>query len=421
MESTARSAIGSVVLIFALLVAAPGWAHGVRGVDLTRLVVVGDSLSAGFQNGSLHAAQQPNGYASLVARQAGVLLPLPLIAPPGIPNVLTLVDPGPPPVVGQAPGVSAGRVDPSIQPMNLAVPGHTVGDALVGRPDFDLTTDPLGDLVLGFPGLIVGVSRSQIEWAEALAPTTVLAWLGNNDALGAALDGGTTALTPIADFRAAFREVMQRLAATGAAIIVANVPDVTVIPYFTPVEEAAAGVGVPLEILGPALGVGPGDFLLPAALELIGPILAGAIPGPLPDNVVLDAGEVDTIRAATVAYNRIIAREAQRAGAALADIHGLLDCVSARGVVVGGRRLTTEFLGGLFSLDGIHPTNTGYALIANEFIRMLNQRFEARIPPLSLRAVAGEDPLGLLGIGEPAFDHRSSCVGGRAFDRSDDD
>jgi hypothetical protein len=137
--------------------------------------------------------------------------------------------------------------------------------------------------------------------------------------------------------------------------------------------------------------------------------------------VVLDAGEVDTIRAVTVAYNRIIAREAWRAGAALADIHGLLDCVSARGVVVGGRRLTTEFLGGLFSLDGIHPTNTGYALIANEFIRMLNQRFQARIPPLSLRAVAGEDPLGLLGIGEPAFDHRSSCVGGRAFDRSDDD
>src|SRR5215813_8480135 len=67
--------------------------------DLSRLVVVGDSLSAGFQNGSLLAEQQEHGYASLVAGQAGVPLPLPLIAAPGIPNVLTLVDPGPPPIV----------------------------------------------------------------------------------------------------------------------------------------------------------------------------------------------------------------------------------------------------------------------------------------------------------------------------------
>ncbi|MGH7303515.1 MAG: SGNH/GDSL hydrolase family protein [Candidatus Rokuibacteriota bacterium] len=421
MRNTTRSATWSLVLLFVLLVAPRGWAHGGRGIDLTRLVVVGDSLSAGFQNGSLHADHQPNSYASLVARQAGVSLSLPLIAPPGIPNVLILVDPGPPPVVGQAPGVSSGRVDPSIQPMNLAVPGHTVRDALEARPDLDLATDPLGDLVLGFPGLFAGVSRSQVEWTDALAPTTVLAWLGNNDALGAALGGDITTLTPIADFRAAYREVMRRLTATGAAIVVANVPDVTVIPYFTPVEAAAALVGVPLEVLGPALDVGPGDFLLPAAFELIGPILVGAIQGPLPGSVVLDAGEVDTIRAATGAYNRIIAREAWRAGAALVDVHGLLECVRVRGVVVGGQRLTTKYLGGLFSLDGIHPTNTGYAVIANEFIRVLNERFAVRIPPLSLRAVAGEDPLVLPGVGEPAYDHRSSCVGRRAFDRDDDD
>jgi nucleotide-binding universal stress UspA family protein len=31
------------------------------------LVVVGDSLSAGFQNNSLHQRQQPNGYAKLIA------------------------------------------------------------------------------------------------------------------------------------------------------------------------------------------------------------------------------------------------------------------------------------------------------------------------------------------------------------------
>ena len=48
--------------------------------DLSRLVVVGDSLSAGFQNDSLLDLQQPHGYASLVAAQARVPLWLPLIA-----------------------------------------------------------------------------------------------------------------------------------------------------------------------------------------------------------------------------------------------------------------------------------------------------------------------------------------------------
>src|SRR5947209_8453702 len=65
-------------LLIALAILIPARAQ--RKADLSSLVVVGDSLSAGFQNGSLMDSQQPNGYASLVAAQAGVPLPLPLIA-----------------------------------------------------------------------------------------------------------------------------------------------------------------------------------------------------------------------------------------------------------------------------------------------------------------------------------------------------
>jgi hypothetical protein len=53
-------------------------------VDFSRLVVIGDSLSAGFQNNSLLDSQQVNGYANLIARRARVELPHPLIAYPGI-------------------------------------------------------------------------------------------------------------------------------------------------------------------------------------------------------------------------------------------------------------------------------------------------------------------------------------------------
>jgi len=152
------------VALLTALIAAPCLAQ--RKVDLSRLVVVGDSLSAGFQSGSLLDVQQVHGYASVVAAQAQEPLPLPLIGAPGIPNVLILVSPGPPPVVAPVPGTSPGRDDFTVQPMDLAVPGQNVQDALTTRPGFPI--DDLTDLVLGFPGLLGGLSRSQVEWDENL-------------------------------------------------------------------------------------------------------------------------------------------------------------------------------------------------------------------------------------------------------------
>ena len=353
--------------------------------------MVGDSLSAGFQNGSLLGSQQVHGYAAVLADRARVALPLPLIAEPGIPNVLHLVSPGPPPIIETLPGLSGGRVDYSLQPMDLAVPGHAVRDALNTRPG--MPVDSLTDLVLGLPGMLGGVSRSQVEWAEALNPTTVLCWLGNNDTLGPAMAGDATLLTPVDDFRAAFAESMRRLAAKNATIAVANIPDVSAIPYFTSAEKLASQIGLPLEIVGPILGLRPGSFVTPEAFPIIQQILGGAA-GPLPGAVVLDPTELAQIRAATDAYNATIAAEATRYGAALVDIHALFDRIMTHGFEVGGRRLSTEFLGGIFSLDGIHPTNTGYAIIANEFIHALNSDFAAGIPPVSIEQILKDDPLG---------------------------
>ena len=116
-------------------------------------------------------------------------LPLPLIAFPGIPNVITNVSIGPPLVIQTAPGTSSGRLDPLLQPRNLAVPGATVQDALSARPN--CVFDDLTDFVLGLPQpcLGSGFPLSQIETAEALDPTTVLVWLGSEDALRAAING----------------------------------------------------------------------------------------------------------------------------------------------------------------------------------------------------------------------------------------
>ena len=98
----------SAVLIMLLAMVFPVAAQ--NKADLSRLVVVGDSLSAGFQNGSLLDSQQVHGYANVIAQQAGVNLNLPLIAPPGIPNVLVLVSVGPPPTLSTAPGTARSEV-----------------------------------------------------------------------------------------------------------------------------------------------------------------------------------------------------------------------------------------------------------------------------------------------------------------------
>jgi lysophospholipase L1-like esterase len=277
-----------------------------------------------------------------------------------------------------------------------------VQDALSTRPDFPL--DSITDLVLGAPGLFGGISRSQVEWAEALAPTTIFIWLGNNDALYPATQGDASLLTTVSDFQAAYNEVMNRLSATGATLVVANIPDVTSIAFLTPAEKVAESVGAPLSVIGPVLGIAAGDYLVPDAFSHIGAILGGVESGPLAANLVLDAGEVATIRAAVTRYNAFIASQAGAHGAALVDIHALTDELKEEGLVVGGQKLTLDFLGGLFSLDGVHPTNTGYALFANKFIHALNTHFAAGISPVSLVQIKKSDPLVLPRVGHPRWE-----------------
>ena len=71
---------GCLVLIVLVALALP--ARGQKRANLERLVVVGDSLSSGFQNDSLLDSQQVHGYANLIAQQAQTNLPLPLISFP---------------------------------------------------------------------------------------------------------------------------------------------------------------------------------------------------------------------------------------------------------------------------------------------------------------------------------------------------
>jgi hypothetical protein len=364
-------------------------------------VVIGDSLSAGFQSGSLLDSQQVNGWASLVAKQAGFSLPLPLIAAPGAPAVLELVSLGPPPVTKQASGTSPGRDNPAQQPYNLAVPGHSLNDIINRVPILVPATaeDVITDAVLALP---LGNNRSQMDEAIRLKPTTLFVWAGNNDALVADIAGTPAVMTPVSTFSQQFLQLINTLhTQTKATLIVANVPDVTLVPYLTPAEliiaEVSGASHLPPATVSALLGIQAGDLVNTTGLAQVQAAIAalqqGQMPTPLTDEAFLSATEVAAVRATVDQYNAAIAQQVSAAGGILVDIHGFFQAAALNGVTIDNFPATTAFLGGLFSLDGIHPTNTGYALVANQYIATINAALKKSIPPVDVNSIAASDPL----------------------------
>ncbi len=361
-------------------------------------VFIGDSLTAGYQNGSLLDTQQPNGYGSLIATQANFSLTLPLIAPPGAPAVLQLTSTGFPPGIQQESGVTMGRDNASIQPTDLAVPGHKLHDLLNAAPTPAPTSDEdiITDLVLGFP---IGNTNTQIQEAVALKPSTVFVWIGNDDALQADESGDPSSMTALSSFTSDYTQLMQTLQTTKANLIVANIPDVTAIPYLTPaatiINEIAMATGQPAAAIGTALGIGTGDLVNATGLSdieaQIPSISMGGAPTPLPANAVLTAAEVTTVQATITSYNQVIQQQAAAVGATVVDMHTYFGTLAA-GVPINGITATEAFLGGLFGLDGIHPTNTGYALLANQFLTATNTKFSLSTAMVDVSAVASKDP-----------------------------
>lgn len=377
-----------------------GGTHSSNAGNFSGTVFIGDSLTAGFQNGSLLDTQQPNGYANLIAKQAKFKLALPLIAPPGAPAVLQLVSVGPPPVIHQASGTTAGRDDLTVQATDLAVPGHHLTDLINRAPTTAPTTneDIITDLVLGIPGLAEGKDYTQLQWAEYLQPTTLFLWIGSNDALVAAQSGMPSSMTPVAQFTTEFTQLMQALQTkTKANLIVGNVPDVTQGAYLTPgnvvLAEFSASSGIPAAQLATTLGIGATDLVNPNGISQIQAILAGKQKGPVTDSGFLTPAEVATVQQTVDQYNAVIAQQVAAVGATLVDLHTGLGQLHDHPPTINGTPTSFAFLGGIFSLDGEHPTNTGYALVANMFIDRMNAVLATKIPDVDVSKIAATDPL----------------------------
>jgi hypothetical protein len=97
---------------------------------------------------------------------------------------------------------------------------------------------------------------------------------------------------------------------------------------------------------------------------------------PLADKWVLTPEEQNEIAIATQAYNASIAAAASANGLALVDLNAILEQASTTGVEFDNFNLNTDLVfGGLVSLDGIHLTARGYALMANGFLEAIDATY----------------------------------------------
>jgi lysophospholipase L1-like esterase len=390
-------------------------------VDLSRYVALGDSLTAGYASGALTQYYQDFSYPAIIARQAGVSnFQQPIIADPGIGSYGTVlelialsVNPAIPggvsPVILPTPGnpgmpTNAGLTTPY---NNLGIPGANTMDLLTRTGDITkLLSGHIDPNTIMYDLILRDGQHTAIEQALGLQPTFVTVWAGSNDALGAAEAGivvDDVTLTSTAAFQQAYQTLLGAIKqnAPNAKIVVATIQEV--LPYVTALKpyliNPANGSHIPL--IGASGLITEQDYLtLPAANLLaqgIGiPAAAGGTGHPLPEGYVDAQGNVHggvVIRAATMAtimqrigeYNTVIKATAQAMGAKVVDMNAVFANWDANGYMVGGVHLTTAFLtGGIFSYDGLHNQRLGDALVANEFIKVINREYGAKIPLVNL-------------------------------------
>ena len=358
-----------------LFATAPGRAQVIVGM--------GDSVMVGVQSGELNAPTQLVSFTKLIATQAGDPLPLPLVT--GGPFTVTTE------VTGHF------RLNPNLHSRQLAFSGAEVRTLLTDIAD--LTLDTEADLMLG-PRI-----GNMVDIAETIDSDLIFCFLGGNDLLEAVLaidqlDGSQ--VTPEATFETVFTELAERLGALDADVVYGNIPSIDRVAFVMNNEELTAFTGTNHNLPAGYLTTLPTAMLLKFGLE-DSSILSD--PG-----YVLDPGEISVLQARTAAFNQIIAEQAAANGAVVVDVAAQFADLDESGYAVIGKTLTTGFNGGLFSLDGIHPSNTGHAIFANSFIEAANDAYGWNIPKLSDAQIA------LTAFFDPYVDKdNDGRVTGRAF------
>jgi lysophospholipase L1-like esterase len=155
-----------------------------------------------------------------------------------------------------------------------------------------------------------------------------------------------------------------------------------------------------------ALAGGYGSVVLtPEVLEVLGILQTGGTPTPeqaglviaavsgIDDGDALDTTELAEIASAAQGYNSLISAIAEDRGLAFVDLKSILED-AADGIEFDAYTANTTFVfGGLVSLDGVHLTARGYALMANGFLEAIDATYNSNFKASGNLAKADDFPV----------------------------
>lgn len=404
--------------------------------DFTRFVSIGNSFTMGEQSSSVFESAQMYSFGNLIAKQVGATYAQATFSDPGTGGRLEIekfeiINGQLRPIIYTNPGQGTPtNLTYSAPYNNLGIKGAFLYDVLNARSANTCYTanfgvpNPLFDAVLrGF--------GTQLELAIAQQPTFITLWIGNNDILAYATRGGLFPPTDPGVFQNQYTQVLSALNAAGAQILIGGIQDALLTPFFNTVGpsvgQAISGIpgaqGLVYQTTGaPGIAVATVTDLInknvyitlsgSAAAGLIGdqtgkyytengiPVPPGvntAFPfgltseNPFPNGLVLDPTEITVYRTLRADYNQTISGLASLFSYSVINWDDIFNqLASTDGLIINGINFSSTYISGnFFSLDGIHPTNQGYGIIANEFIKAINSKYGASIPLIDVSAIPG--------------------------------
>ncbi|MDR6560210.1 MULTISPECIES: hypothetical protein [unclassified Arcicella] len=368
-----------------------------------RYISIGSSLSAGVRNGGVYLASQQTSFPNLIAQQMGIVdFRQPLLEKNGTGYESVMLDKNNNLKFQKIVGLDESKKLPKIinEIDNFALPYLKVLDIYEPVSDNNPFVDKKSFKYLD--RLISTEEEGKVSYLKYLSRVQNIDFftyeLGFHDYIQYIKSGGLGTSIIYMGARENYGEIelLNILTSKNTKGVIANIPDVLDFPIFRfntlkKLQKANSTNEIFISYLAKS-GVRIAnnlDIFLPT--QNISDLMDNTISdtqklglkpdSPLNDSDVLSIDEIETI--SVKGYNKtIIEPLSQKYQLPIVDLYSLYKGILKGNYITDDGVLINPSYpnGNFFSSDGITPTALGHAVIANEFIKVINLHFNAKIP-----------------------------------------
>ena len=356
-----------------------------------RYVALGTSNSQGVQSAGIFAASQRAAWPAELARRVGVAFSLPLLEDPGCGPPLL------PPLASDFVLVGAFGDDLVTGVMNFCAPlragvvlpansvaisGAKVRDALRTTPEIEAAHNARkGQLY----SRVLPPGHTQVTAMLAQKPTFVSVELAANEVLPAST-GRIEAMTPYADWERDYDAVIAAVKSTDARALLVGLPNNAA--NFPSIRRARELFNEWPDLLALRVTVSVSCYFSPNYVFIPGYLLTlisrapttascANVPGTV--DYVLTSSDMSAINARMAQMNARMQTKAKDNGWAYFSIDAVYGLPKPNLDVVNILFSSTPF-GSQISLDGVHPSSSGQAILANAAARAIAAKYGVAIP-----------------------------------------